>query len=99
MRLSGWWETSGELTSSGVAYTGETYFYGILVAGDGANAVTVNVYDNTAGSGKKLCPTFIVPTTDQLLNGPIGLSVRAHNGIYVSLATAGTVSATVYHGA
>ena len=74
--------------------TGAGYFYGIIVMTDGTNAVTVKVYDNTAASGTKILPDWLVTTgsSDRCqrleFNPPLGFST----GVSVDITTSGTVS-------
>ena len=72
------------------------YVYGISVTTDGSNACTIDLYDNMAGSGTKVVPTWTVPATPvsqaYSFNPPIKLST----GLYVSVTTSGTISYVVY---
>ena len=76
------------------------YFFGILVATDGTNDVTIQIYDNTSGSGTKLLPDSLVITTgssdrwEQIsFNPPLPFST----GLYVDVTTSGTVNYIVYY--
>lgn len=63
-----------------------------LYNGSGS-AVTVNVYDNTAGSGTNLMPTISIPT---LGNVKIELNVPYALGVYVAWSTATSCQALGY---
>jgi len=80
-------------SSSGVAVSGKCAFGGIIVKTDGINDVTVNVYDNTTNSGKKLIPENTVIRGDSYIDG-IGYDppVYTENGVYVEVDTAGECS-------
>ena len=78
------------LTASGLSLTGSGLFHGFMIKCDGTNDVTVNVYDNTEGSGTKLIPT------DTVFDGTI--KSNAYNcappiifdtGLYIKIAVAG----------
>ncbi len=58
-----WGRGSGSQTADALIYTGEGVFYGIMVATDATNAVTVSVYDGTTATGTKLIPTSVVTTS------------------------------------
>ena len=80
-------------SSSGVAVSGKCAFGGIIVKTDGINDVTVNVYDNTTNSGKKLIPDNVVVKGSSGIDG-LGYDppVYAEKGIYVEVVTSGTCS-------
>ena len=87
--------TDASCTPSGASGS----FLGIIVVTDGTNSVTIDIYDNTAGSGTKLIPTWVVTTSGSNRVQAIGFDagdVRYHNGIYVDVTTSGTVSYMVY---
>lgn len=74
--------------------------YGLMVATDGTNAVTVDLYDNaSAASGASLCPTFVVTSsaTDRVQYFPFP-GVRFKNGVYASVTLgAGSCSFMAYY--
>jgi len=77
--------------------TGEGYFHGVLIGC--ASGVTVDVYDNTAASGRKLMPTlyFAGSATNQTHSVDMGsYGVFYDTGIYVDVTTSGTLRYTVY---
>ena len=84
-------------TSSAAIISTAGYIHGISVTTDGTNAVTVNLYDNTAGSGTKIFPTWTVAATPTSQAYSFYPPVRVTNGLYASLATSGTVSYVVYY--
>jgi len=75
-------------------------FYGIAIATDGTNAVTVSIYDNaTTNSGNLIVPTFVATTgaTDRTKSFFVYPAIRYENGIYVDITCAGTVGYEVYY--
>jgi hypothetical protein len=80
--------------------TGYGYFLGIIVVTDGTNAVTLDIYDSTAASGRKLIPTTTIPTGTSNRFAVIGFAdgdLYYYAGIYVDVTCAGTVSYMVYY--
>jgi hypothetical protein len=94
-----WATNSGQKTADTKILTGAGYLYGIMVVTDGTNAVTVDVYDNTAGSGTLAVPSWTVTTsaTDRAQFLPLNIPVGVDNGIYVDITTAGTVKYNVFY--
>jgi hypothetical protein len=88
-------------TASAAILSMRGYFHGITVMTDGTNTTTVDVYDNTAGSGRKLIPTWIVPSsaTNRAQTYNLSPPVPVSKGIYVvvSVAGAGTCSYMAYY--
>ena len=88
-------------TGDALIVRGQGSFLGIILVTDGANAVTLNIYDNYTASGKKLIPTDTVITTsatDRIQ--AIGFSakdVNYYKGIYVDITCVGTVSYMIYY--
>ena len=93
--------TSAVKTASALIYTGNALFQGILIATDGTNAVTLDVYDGTTTGGTKVIPQTVIPSSSTnrswALSIDPGLLVRT--GIYVAISVAGGGSAsyTVYY--
>ena len=88
---------SAEQTGDVSITTGEGYFHGILIGC--ASGVTVDVYDNTAASGRKLMPTLYFPgsATNQSHSVDMGSAGVFYNkGIYVDVTTTGTLRYIVY---
>lgn len=81
--------TSGELDTSTLVYTGACFISGIFIGTDGTNPATVTVYDNTAGSGKKICPPIVVAGATGYGGRNVIPMCKADNGIYVSLSGTG----------
>lgn len=80
---------------------GAGWFLGIMIITDGTNDVDVDVYDNaSAASGTKLIPTWTVKTSTSNRAATLGFEeneVPFYNGLYVDVATSGTVSYMVYY--
>ena len=75
-------------------------FYGIAIATDGVNAVTVSIYDvATATTGALIVPTFVATTsaTDRVKSFFVYPAIKYNNGIYVDITCAGTVGYEVYY--
>jgi len=89
-------KASGEGTSSKALGTGQCVFKGIWVATDGTNAVTVNVYDASTATGKKLVPSFTVPGASMYGGAMFDPGVLVNNDVFVDVSTSGTVSWQVY---
>ena len=94
-----WVEKTAELDADAAAVTGHGVLYGIILATDGTNAVTVSIYDNTSGSGTELIPTIVIPTSATQRTSSIGFGIPVHfaTGCYVDITTAGTVGYMVYY--
>lgn len=91
---------SGDLTADALIQTGQGSLHGLFFIPDGSNTITVSIYDNTAASGKKLIPTFIVPATPsgQLYSVGISPPVQFGTGLYVDITCSGTAHYVVYTG-
>lgn len=89
---------SGSYAADALVYLGPGLFYGIALATDGTNAVTVSIYDNTTNSGKLLIPTFVAPTSaaDRTKSFFVYPPVVFKNGVYVDITCAGTVGFELY---
>lgn len=94
-----WADPSGEKTADALILSGTGWFYGILVVTDAANAVTVDIYNNTAASGTKLIPTLVVTTsaTDRAQFFAPPFPISCTTGIYVDITCAGAVKYVVYY--
>lgn len=86
-------------TADALIHTGQGYFYGIVVATDGSDAVTVETYDNTAGSGTELHPDTICTTSasDRLCALSFDPPVPYNTGLYIDITTSGSASYVVYY--
>lgn len=86
-------------TASALIFTGEGVLHGIMVSTDGTNTPTVEVFDNTAGSGTPLTPAWVVATgaTDKMRFLSFPQPVRFRIGLYVKITLgAGAMSYVVY---
>lgn len=94
-------EISEEKTADAAITAGYGYFGGIIVVTDGTNAVTVNIYDAAAASGRKLIPETVITTSSTDRIQAIGYGptdVYYYTGIYVDITCSGTVTyMVVYH--
>jgi hypothetical protein len=94
-------KASATQTVSALITPDRVNFHGITVMTDGTNAVTVNVYGNTAASGTKLIPAWTVTSsaTDRAQSYSLYPPVRSEGGIYVdvSVAGGGSVAYMVYY--
>lgn len=88
-----------EQTADALILTGSGYLYGIMVATDGTNAVTVDIYDSTDNSGTVFVPTFVIPTsaTDRARTLSFNPPVPYSQGVYVDITCAGTLSYVGYY--
>ena len=86
-------------TADALIYTGESWLYGIVVATDATNSVTVEIYDNTSATGTQVHPDWIVPTSASNRMSVLSFDppLNMDTGIYVDVTTSGTVSYTVYY--
>lgn len=84
--------------SGDVAITaGQGYFHGIMIGC--ASGVTINAYDSTGASGRKLMPTLYFPgsATSQTHSVDMGsYGVFYHTGVYIDVTTTGTLRYIVY---
>lgn len=89
---------TAEKTASAAIVTGAGKLCGVMIATDGTNAVTLNIYDNTAASGTKLIPTRVIPTSSTSRGWSVGFNpaIPFKTGLYISVSTAGTVSYVPY---
>lgn len=90
---------SGTQTGDALVLNSPGWFYGLWVATDGANAVTITVYDGVAAAGNELAPTQVIPTSATNRGQTVGFTypIRARTGIYVDVTTVGTVEYKVYY--
>ena len=84
--------TSGALTSSALVFSGRVRLISVHVANShGSTASTINIYDNTAGSGT-IVAKLIIPATDCREYDMHG--VICDTGLYTDIS-GGTASVTV----
>ena len=92
--------TSGSLTGTTTLLTGRAFLNSVHLFGDGTNAATVTIYDNTAGSGTIIAKLVLPAATatalyeDFVPNKPI----RGDTGLTVVVSGTGA-SAIVSFGA
>jgi hypothetical protein len=87
-----------KITESGIVVAEPCIFGGFFIGTDEVNHPVITVYDNaSAASGEELVPSNKYDATLLGLNGAIGFSVLARNGIYVEITTAGACEVTVLH--
>jgi hypothetical protein len=94
-----WTFGTGQKTASGLIFTGDGYFAGIIVSTDSANAVTLDIYDGITATGNKLIPTTTVTTSaiDRVQAfKPPGGPVHFITGLYIDVTCSGTVKYVVY---
>jgi hypothetical protein len=100
------WSQSWEMpsttkTASAAILSMRGNFHGLFLVTDGTNAVTVDVYDNTAASGRKLIPTWVVPSSATNRSAAISFNppIPVKIGIYVNVSVAGggSVSYMAYY--
>lgn len=91
-------QASGNFSADALVYIGPGSLFGIAIATDATNAVTVSIYDNTTNSGKLLVPTFVVSTsaTDRVKSFFVYPAIEFKNGVYVDITCAGTVGYELY---
>ena len=91
---------SGSQTASATISSVAGTFSGIMIATDGTNAVTLDVYDNTAASGTKLIPTTPITTSAidrvQIIRPPVPVRYQTVLYVNVSVAGAGTCAYVAY---
>lgn len=89
---------STEQTGDAAVVTSAGYICGILIATDGTNSVTVDMYDNaSAASGTNIIPTIVVTTSASNRSTAIKVDRAISNGVYVDVTTSGTLSYVVYY--
>ena len=91
--------SSGALTpGTTTVVSRKSYLNTITLTGDGTNAATAIVYDNTAGSGKQLA-NLRVGANGDTVHVDYNLGLRADVGITVVVAGTGAVAIVGYDGA
>lgn len=83
--------------ASALIATGRNRINAITFLGDGTNASTLTVYDNTTGSGKVIAK-LVNKAADQQNHVIFTFPVYCENGIYASLAGTGG-NYIIYYGA
>lgn len=92
--------SSGVITGVTTLFNGRHTLNTVQVFGDGVNAATVNVYDNTTNSGKIVCKLLLAAATAGVLERNIAFSssVRLETALTVEVIGTGA-SAIVSFGA
>ena len=88
-------ESSGEITSSQQIKTGFGILTSILVITDGTNAAVAMLWDNTAGSGKKL-GEWTVPGASQYGGRNWIFPPKFGTGLYLTLSGTGASAIVEY---
>ena len=84
-------------SASALIATGKSRSNAITFLGDGTNASTLTIYDNTSGSGK-IISKIANRTTDQQNHVIFTNPVMAENGIYCVLGVTGGTYIIYYGG-
>jgi len=88
-------------TGDALVVNGGGIFLGIVVATDGTNSVTIDIYDNIESGGGRLIIPWVVTTSASNRSQALGFSkeddVTFKSGIYVDVTTSGTVSYQVIY--
>lgn len=96
-----WSFGSGQKTAADNIVIGPGLFYGIAIATDGTNAVTLNVYDSSTPitAGTNLLPETVVTTSsiDRIQMIKPAVPVRFYKGLSVSPSCAGTYKYVIYY--
>lgn len=100
--MADWCNGSGSKTASAKISEGIGEFVGILIATDGTNAVTLDIYDSkVTAAGTKLIPTLTIPSsaTNRMFQLQFSPGIKYSVGIYVTISVAGggTFAYIVYH--
>lgn len=93
-------QSTGQITGVTLVFSGKHTLNSVQVFGDGVNAATVNVYDNTTNSGRIICKLLLPAATATVLDRSIVFvnSVRVDIGLTVEVIGTGA-SANVTYGA
>jgi len=82
-------------------YSGDCWFYGLLVATDGSEDVTIEVYDSLTNAGTQVFPDWIATTSSTNRMSVISFDppLRMVNGISVDITIGGvgTAAYVVYY--
>ena len=88
------------VTADGAITSGSGYLKGIIVHTDGANSVTVDVYDNaSAASGSKLFSSWVVTSGASDRTSTLGFNGQEcpyFSGMYVDITTGGSATLDFY---
>lgn len=85
----------GQTTSVANIFTGKAGLGAVLLTGDGTNVPTIDIYDNTAGSGTKIF-TATLPITTRSQFFHFAHPVRADIGLSVVITGTGAIWSIYY---
>lgn len=83
-------------TESALIFTGNCVFSGIMIALDGTNAVTLDIYDGVDDTGVRIIPQIVIPSSAGVRSYSLGFNpgIPMRTGIYIKIAVAGGGSAS-----
>ena len=87
-------------TDTAAVYSGDCWLYGLLMATDGVNDVTIEIYDSLTNAGTQVFPDWIATTSSTNRMSVISFDppLRMVNGISVDITLgAGSASYVVYY--
>lgn len=86
-------------TADALIATGWAEMHGLIISTDGANAVTMDIYNGTSAAGAKITPTITFPATPVTQAVGFNPPVSCGTGIFIDITVAGggTCSYTVYY--
>jgi len=92
-------KASIDYTTDQLVHTGKINLYGLFFILDGANSVTVNLYDGINATGKTLVPQFVFSPDGFENYRTIGFNppLQLFTGCYVDITTTGTTTYKVYY--
>jgi hypothetical protein len=83
-------ELSTNYQTSTAIISGKVAFGGIVIKTDGTNDITLNIYDNTTNSGKRLIPpNSVISGSAKVWALGYDPPIKCSNGIYVEVSVAG----------
>jgi len=87
--------SSGILSSSGAIKVTPGILVGVLAYTDGANDVTVTIYDNSSAAAGTVLSKIVVPGADKT-GGEVNIMCEARTGIYMSISGTGATALIRY---
>lgn len=88
--------STGPVTTGTLVATGRNMLNGVIIGGDGTNAATITVYDNTAASGTKLVELVLEATSDRSRHFAFDNPIVAEVGLYVDVAGTGATATVLF---